>query len=86
MLLQYFKLDKKTINCIADRNPFKWGKRTPGTNIKIISEKDSRLQKPILYIVLPWHFKNEIIKREKNFLKNKGSLFFPLPKCEVIKK
>ena len=86
VLLQYFKLDGKTINCIADRNPFKWGKYTPGTNIKIISEKTSRLQKPILYIVLPWHFKNEIIKREKIFLKNKGSLFFPLPKCEIIEK
>ena len=85
VLLQYFKLDRKTIKCIADRNPFKWGKYTPGTNIKIISEKTSRLQKPKLYIVLPWHFKNEIIKREKIFLKNKGTLFFPLPKCEIIK-
>ena len=86
VLLQYFKVDKKTIDCIADRNPFKWGKCTPGTNIKIISEKTSRLQKPKLYIVLPWHFKKEIIKREKNFLKNKGTLFFPLPKCVIIRK
>ena len=85
VLLQYFKLDRKTIEYIADRNPFKWGKYTPGTNIKIIAEKTSRLQKPKLYIVLPWHFKNEIIKRKKIFLKNKGTLFFPLPKCEIIK-
>ena len=74
------------MSCIADRNPFKWGKCTPGTNIKIISEKTSRLQKPKLYMVLPWHFKKEIIKREKNFLKNNGALFFPLPNCEIIKK
>ena len=86
VLLQYFKIDKNTMSCIADRNPFKWGKCTPGTNIKIISEKTSRLQKPKLYMVLPWHFKKEIIKREKNFLKNNGALFFPLPNCEIIKK
>ena len=57
---------------------------TPGTKIKIISEKDSRDMNPDYYLVLPWHFKKEILKRE-NKIKRKGTKFiFPLPKLEII--
>ena len=37
-------------------------------------------------LVLPWHFKSEILKREKKFLKNNGNLIFPLPKIEIFNK
>ena len=30
-------------------------------------------------MVLPWHFKDHIIKREQEFLKNGGKLIFPFP-------
>ena len=59
-------------------------KCTPGTNIKIISEKSSRLLNPILYLVLPWHFKKEIIIRKKNFLRKGGKIYFPLPKKDIF--
>ena len=39
VILQYLGLDNKKIKFIADRNPFKYNKYTPGTSIKIISEK-----------------------------------------------
>ena len=58
----------------------------PGTNIPIISEKSSRELKPDYYLVLPWHFKKEFIKREKSFLSNGGKLIFPLPKVEIVSK
>ena len=51
--------------------------------IKIISEKISRKIKPDYYLVLPWHFKEEFIKREKEFINNGGKLIFPLPKLEI---
>jgi hypothetical protein len=35
-------------------------------------------------LVLPWHFKNNIIEREKDYLNNGGKLIFPLPKIEII--
>ena len=56
VLLQYFKLDNKIIDFISDRNPKKYNLYTPGTKIKIISEKDSRDMNPDYYLVLPWHF------------------------------
>ena len=51
---------------------------------EIISEKTSRKMKPDYYLVLPWHFKSEIIKRETKIRKKGTKLIFPLPKIQII--
>tara|TARA_B110000285_G_C14819479_1_gene465797 strand:- start:119 stop:721 length:603 start_codon:yes stop_codon:yes gene_type:complete len=83
VLLQYFGIDKKFIDFVAERNPKKFNLYTPGTNIKIISEKASRKMKPNYYLVLPWHFKKEILKREKKIRSNGTKFIFPLPKLKI---
>ena len=83
ILLQYFGISSDQVPYIADRNPEKDGLHTPGTKIKIISEEKSRSLKPDYYLVLPWHFKNEIIKREKKIIKKGTKLIFPLPTFEI---
>ena len=83
ILLQLFNIDSKIIDVAAERNEWKLGHRTPGTNIRIISEKESRNMHPDYYLVLPWHFKEEFIKRESEFINNGGKLIFPLPKLEI---
>ena len=72
------------INYIADRNPEKNNHYTPGTKIKIVSEKISRKLKPDYYLVLPWHFKKEILVREKKIRKKGTKFIFPLPKLKII--
>ena len=84
VLLQYFGLTNKYINFISERNSLKYGLYTPGTKIKIISEKASRKILPDYYLVLPWHFKKEILFREK-MIRSRGTKFiFPLPQLKVI--
>ena len=84
VLLQYYNLNNKKINFISDRNPKKSNHYTPGSNIKIISEANSRKMSPDYYLVLAWHFKKEILQREK-IVRKKGTKFiFPLPKVEII--
>lgn len=83
VLLQYFKIGRKYIDYIAERNEKKFGLYTPGTNIKIISERQSREKKPDFYLVLPWHFKDQIIKRERKIIKKGIRFIFPLPKIQV---
>ena len=82
--MQYCNINSNIITHIAEVNSFKFNKYTPGTNIKIISENEAKKKKPDFYLVLPWHFKDHIIKREKKFLKNGGKLIFPLPDIEII--
>jgi hypothetical protein len=84
VILQYCNINRDLLPYIYDINPYKYEKFTPGSNIKIISEKKSRLQKPDYFLVLPWHFKNNIIEKEKFFLKNGGKLIFPMPDIEII--
>ena len=86
IILQFCNFTQKDIECAADRNEDKWSRITPGSNIPIISEKSSRILNPNYYLVMPWHFKDEILKRENLFLKNGGKLVFPLPKLEIISK
>ncbi len=82
-ILQYCGLDAKDIVAAADRNPEKWGCRTPGTGIPIISEEEAREANPDYFLVLPWHFREGFLKREKGFLQDGGHFIFPLPNVEV---
>ena len=83
VLLQFFNIDNSMIKFIADRNPLKKNSYTPGTKIQIITESRSRKINPNYYLVLPWHFKNEILKREINLRKNGTKFIFPLPTFKI---
>lgn len=83
-LLQYYDLDYQLIKAAADRNPIKWGKKTAGTYIPIISEEQARKERPDYFLVLPWYFINEFISREKEFLKSGGKFIVPLPVFKIV--
>jgi hypothetical protein len=85
-LLQWFGLDNTLIDAIAERSPYKFGLKTIGTNIPILSEEDVRAMNPDYMLVLPWHFINEFIEREHEFLSKGGKFIVPCPKFEIIKK
>ena len=78
-LLQYFGLDNTLIDAIADRNPSKHGLYTIGSNIPINSEEEMRQVQPDYLLILPWHFKQEFIEREKKYLQKGGKMIFPCP-------
>lgn len=83
-LLQFCKLDNKLISAAVERNSEKWGKSIASVGIPIISEGQARKEKPDYMLVLPWFFREEFLKREKNYLKNGGHFIFPLPKIEIM--
>lgn len=83
-LLQYLGITREILPAIADRNELKWGARTPGSNIPIISEAESRELMPDYYLALPWHFREGFLKREVEFRARGGKFIFPLPTLEVV--
>lgn len=83
-LLQYFGLDHTLITAAAERNVEKYGRRTPQTDIPIISEQEMRDRHPDVLLVLPWHFKQEFIEREQEYLKSGGIMVFPLPDFDIV--
>jgi hypothetical protein len=85
-LLQYYGLDQNDIVAIAERSPSKFGLRTVGTNIPIISEAEMRTAKPDYLLVLPWHFIKEFVSRESEFIEHGGKFIVPCPTFEIIGK
>lgn len=86
VILQYCNITTNEIPYIAEVNEDKFGSFTPNTLIPIISEKEAKAMKPDYFLVLPWHFKENIIEREQDFLNAGGKLIFPLPKIEIVSK
>jgi len=85
-ILQWCGIDNRIIDAAADRNPDKHGAFTLGTEIPIISEEQSRAMNPDYYLVLPWHFKEEFLEREKETLRRGIKMIFPLPTIDVVGK
>ena len=83
-ILQYAGLDSSVIPYAADRNPDKWGSETIATRIPIISEEESRAMRPDYYLALPWHFLDEFLEREKDYLDSGGRFIVPLPEVRII--
>jgi SAM-dependent methyltransferase len=85
-ILQYCGLDHALIKKAADANPEKWGRKTVGTLIPIVSKEEARRDKPDFFLILPHHFLNEIIRDEKEYLQDRGKFIVPLPQFRIITK
>src|SRR5262245_50501551 len=83
-ILQFAGIDRDLVAFAADRNPDKWGSETIATHIPIVSEEESRRLEPDYYLVLPWHFLDEFLEREREFLDRGGRFIVPLPNVRVI--
>lgn len=84
VVLQYCGLTAADLPCIADVNPDKFGCVTPGTWIPIVSEADAKAMRPDHLLVLPWHFRANLVAREQAYLQAGGKMIFPLPAIEIV--
>lgn len=83
-LLQYCGLTASQILAAYDRNPEKEGLKTVASAIPILLDIHMRKDKPDILLVLPWHFREEFLKRERAFLQSGGVMVFPLPTLEIF--
>lgn len=86
VLLQLCNIDKKLLPYISERNLFKVGLRTLGTDMLLISEEEARKKKPVCMFVIPWNFKAEILDREKEYIQQGGKMLFIMPYPYVVDK
>jgi ubiquinone/menaquinone biosynthesis C-methylase UbiE len=86
IVLNHCKIGSDKISLICDENQEKFGRYTPGTNIKIISKKEMRKINPNYLLVLIWSFKSEVIRQEIKYIKKGGKLIFHLPFLHIVDK
>ena len=84
-LLQYAGIGPDLVQYAVERNPDKFGRMT-STGIPIISEETMRANPPKNLLVLPWHFREGILVRESEFIDNGGSMIFPLPTFDIVRR
>ncbi len=83
-LLQFCKLDFKKIDYVFDKSKLKQNCLTPGTYIKIKNPTEINKIKPDYLLLLSWNIKEEILKQEKNFIKNGGKFIIPFPSPKIL--
>ena len=84
VILQYCGISSELLPYIGDITPFKDGVYTPGTKIPVISMDKAKAMNPDYFLVLPWHFRDFILKKEQKFIKKGGKFIFPLPDIEIV--
>ncbi len=83
-VLQYHNIGRGELPYIADRNPRKHGRVTPGGRIPIISEEEARKMNPKYFFALPYHFIENFIARESEFINNDGLFMVAFPQPGVV--
>ena len=81
VLLQYCGLTSEDIVAIGEINEDKFGAFTPGTLIPICPEAELLALQPDYLLVLPWHFRETFMSKERA---GGSRLVFPLPELEIV--
>lgn len=81
VILQYCQISRDDILAVAEVNPEKYYRLTPGTLIPIQSQSEILSNHVNYLLVLPWHFREFFLS---NPLFKGKKLIFPLPRLEII--
>lgn len=84
-LLQVCGVTSEQVPFAGEVNKDKFGLRTVGSNIEIVSEEDALIKHPDYFIVPVWHFKKSIYSNPRivDYMRSGGKLIFPLPYFHV---
>jgi len=82
-LLNYCGIRTDFLDFTVDRSPYKQGKFLPGTHIPIYAPDRIREVRPDYVLILPWNFKDEIMKQMADIRSWGGSFVVPIPEAKV---
>ena len=85
-LTNYCGIDKSYLEYIVDSSPERYGRVMPGTHVPIVPPSYFREKPTDSLLITAWTYKDEILEKEKWFLKKGGTVIVPLPKVVAIKK
>lgn len=83
-LLNYCGIRPDLVAYLADRNPYKHGRFTPGARIPVVSPDHLVADAPDEVLVLPWNLRSEITEQLERELPPGTQLVFPLPRLDVV--
>jgi SAM-dependent methyltransferase len=82
-LLNYCGIREDLLDYVVDRNPYKQGKFLPGTHIPIFSPERIGETRPDYVLILPWNFKDEIMRQMAGIGTWGGRFVVPIPETRI---
>jgi hypothetical protein len=83
-LLNYCGIRTDFLDYTVDKNPYKHGKFTPGTHIPILAPERILETRPDYVLILPWNFKDEIVRQMAAVAAWGGRFVVPIPALMVL--
>lgn len=83
-LLNYCGVRTDFLEFTVDRSPYKQGKFLPGTHIPIHHPDRIREARPDYVLILPWNFKDEIVRQMAYIHEWGGRFVVPIPEVRVL--
>lgn len=84
-ILQFAQLGPDRIRRAVDITPQKWGRRTPGSHIPIVSPDQAEESYPDYFLVLIWHLLTESRQRVQAASQAGVRLLTPLPSFRIVR-
>lgn len=69
---------------IADRNPLKQGRFTPGTHIPIVGPERMETERPDYLLLFAWNFAEEICAQLPAYRERGGRFLIPVPEVRIV--
>jgi SAM-dependent methyltransferase len=83
-LLNYCGIRTDFIEFTVDRNPYKHGRFLPGTHIPCYAPDKIDAEKPDYIFILPWNFKDEILKQLAHAREWGAKFIVPIPEPQIL--
>jgi len=83
-LLNYCGIRTDFIEFTVDRNPYKHGRFLPGTHIPCYAPDKIDAEKPDYIFILPWNFKDEILKQLAHAREWGAKFIIPIPEPQIV--
>ncbi|MEL6621191.1 MAG: NAD-dependent epimerase/dehydratase family protein [Pseudomonadota bacterium] len=84
IMLNFLNLNARAIEYAVDRNVHKQGKYMPGVRVRIDDPEKLKSDRPDYVMILPWNFRDEIIRQQQDFLAKGGKFVVPIPDLEIV--
>ena len=83
-LLNYYNIGPDLLDFLADRNPLKQGRYSPGTHIPVVSPDSIETEVPDYLLILAWNFADEIMEEQSAFRARGGKFILPIPEARIV--
>jgi len=82
--INFCKFSNKTIEYVVDASHERQGRFIPGMNIPILSPKRFQMDNPDYAILFAYNYFDEVVKKERDFIKRGGRFIIPLPVPKIV--